>query len=364
MVLFGVDSVASGIATADRQVTPEAVISTMRAAYSAFDTGCRIELGWSVFTAGSRLKSAPEGVRIDLQPFEMPYRDPASGAEWWLEERGKGVYQYPRFVRIETQSAVTPKNSPLKDEWNVLIRNETEFFEHTLLTLTPVQLHEKNPDLSLDQFDFIRTDAAFCPAFMCEILLRWFDSHKSEIQVEQDEASSIFVLATKLRSVRVAIDRQTGMLRTVRYRLLSGKEAVFIYSGELEKDFYPAPQPRVLQRFFVEPEAEVPAAMHAIVFYSAKKLRSEDDSLFRWQSLAAQSAIKPNGDVVLRDGSINKEASEAERARRKIVATRPPSGNPPRDPTAPSPATRWMLVGGISALIVGFIFWLRTRRIA
>lgn len=343
-------------ATADDRASVE---TRIRRGYSiALDESKVVRVSWTMFGPKAPLAPSPAAA----SQANLVFRDPVSNSTVEAVKIFRAWCTGGEKVRIEWTTPFV-LGGPEAMRWSV--RASGEEYHVSSETLS-ARRAEVTPVVSLDpKVDDLFADAeAHCLGLIAHRLVVWVQAEGTSVQSDGPDA---FVLTTAGGPVRIDWVPGTDQIRSVRYRLKAApKDAVVEYQGILANSVYPAPHPATSRLSTVEPN-EPPGPIAWVVRYDSIEVVPETDpTRYTWQSIATSARRTDTNTVLRKTGEVDTAKTFATRTQQtfeplKHTEDLPKDGNLPKAIDKTPAWSRWLLVGGITSIVLAVGLVLRRR---
>jgi hypothetical protein len=327
---------------------------------NALDDRKVIHARWTVFAPKSPLEHSESAKKRG----GLQFRDPLDNAPVEAVRFCRAWCSAGERVRIETSTPFI-LGGPEELKWTVWATDGTMHVNSTTLTSKRAEVTPERPlDPKVD--DLFNDLEAQCLGVIVHRLIIWARADGTTVEsVGPDEC----MLRTKGGEVRVEWIPGTNALRTVRYRLKAAPKDLAIeyqYGDASVRGIFPSDHPTTSRVNLLEPDQPLGASAWVIRFNEVSVDEVRDTNRFTWQSIASSARRTDTNEVLRVSGDADPAKTFAMRTQQtfeplKHTEDPPPDGSLPKAIDKTPAWSRWLLVGGITSIVLAVGLVLRRR---
>lgn len=337
------------------------VESRIRRGYSHVIDGTKeLHVRWTVFGLKAPLPySKAAEARGGLE-----FRDPFDNSRVVAVKFCRGWSVGGDRIRIETTNPFL-FGGPEALQWSVWATDTKMHVNSPTLTSRKPEVTPATPlDPKVD--DLFNDLEAQCLGVIAHRLIIWLRAEGTTLEMPEPDAC---VIRTSGGPVRVEWIPGTDTLQSVRYRLKAApKDGVIVYQygGSSAKGILPADYPATSRVSIVEPDQPLGASAWVIRFDAVELKEATNTDRYAWQSVASNARRTDTNEVIRSTGEVDPAKTFATRTQQTFEPLKhtedfPQDGSLPKAIDKTPAWSRWLLVGGITSIVLAVGIVLRRR---
>lgn len=333
----------------------------LRRGYShAIDNTKEVHVRWTVFGLRAPLPySKAAEARGGLE-----FRDPFDNSRVVAVKFCRGWSVGGDHIRVESTNPFL-FGGPESLQWSVWATDTKMHVNSTTLTSRKADVTPATPlDPKID--DLFNDLEAQCLGVIAHRLIIWLRATGTTVESPGPDAC---VIRTSGGPVRVEWIPGTDTLQSVRYRLKAApKDGVIVYQygPSSAKGILPADYPATSRTSIVEPDQPLGASAWVIRFDAVELKEATSNDRYAWQSVASNAHRTDTNEVIRSTGEVDPAKTFATRTQQTFEPLKhtedfPQDGGLPKAIDKTPAWSRWLLVGGITSIVLAVGMVLRRR---